>query len=123
MILITRLAQLAALASVLALGACKPAIEAPRAGVANAASISDAPDDYREVSPGKPGGTLRLSTSSDTTTLDVHSISHGNTQWLGRILFDCLVYQDEHGNISPWLPSPGTSRLTAKPTPSTCATT
>lgn len=103
MILITRLAQLAALASMLALGACKPAIEAPRAGGANAASISDAPDDYREVSPGKPGGTLRLSTSSDTTTLDVHSISHGNTQWLGRILFDCLVYQDEHGNISPWL--------------------
>lgn len=103
MILITRLAQLTALASVLALGACKPANEAPRAGVANAGSISDAPDDYREVSPGKPGGTLRLSTSSDTTTLDVHSISHGNTQWLGRILFDCLVYQDEHGNISPWL--------------------
>lgn len=103
MILITRLAQLTALASVLVLGACKPANEAPRAGVANAASISDAPDDYREVSPGKPGGTLRLSTSSDTTTLDVHSISHGNTQWLGRILFDCLVYQDEHGNISPWL--------------------
>jgi len=46
---------------------------------------------------------LRVTTALDTTTLDVHSISHGNVQWLGRILFDCLLYQDEQGNISPWL--------------------
>ena len=102
MTLITRLARLAAVACVMVLGACKPASEAPRANVASADSASHA-DDYRETSPGKPGGTLRVSTSSDSTTLDVHSISHGNTQWLGRILFDCLVYQDENGNISPWL--------------------
>lgn len=102
MTLITRLARLAAVACVMVLGACKPASEAPRASVASADSASHA-DDYRETSPGKPGGTLRVSTSSDSTTLDVHSISHGNTQWLGRILFDCLVYQDENGNISPWL--------------------
>jgi len=46
---------------------------------------------------------LRASTSSDTGTFDIHSISNGNVQWLGRILFDCLLYQDEPGNISPWL--------------------
>lgn len=103
MTLITRLVRLALFASVLLLGACKPANEAPHASVANVHSNSDAPDDYRELSPGKSGGTLRVSTSSDTTTLDLHSISHGNTQWLGRILFDCLVYQDEQGTITPWL--------------------
>ena len=109
MTLITRLARLAVLASVVALGACKPASEAPRNsassadGVLRDGSLSYAPEDYREAAPGKPGGTLRISTASDTTTLDVHSISHGNVQWLGRILFDCLLYQDEQGNISPWL--------------------
>ncbi|OUM27359.1 ABC transporter substrate-binding protein [Pseudomonas sp. 1239] len=109
MTLITRLARLAVLASVVALGACKPASEAPRNSVSSAdgvlrdGSLSYAAEDYREAAPGKPGGTLRISTASDTTTLDVHSISHGNVQWLGRILFDCLLYQDDQGNISPWL--------------------
>ena len=109
MTLITRLARLAVLGSVMALGACKPASEAPRAGVSSIdgvlrdGSVSYAADDFHEASPGKPGGTLRVTTALDTTTLDVHSISHGNVQWLGRILFDCLLYQDEQGNISPWL--------------------
>ncbi len=103
MTLIPRFARLALIVCAVLLGACKPASEAPRAMVANAQASASHPDDYRETSPGKPGGTLRLSTSSDTTTLDLHSISHGNTQWLGRILFDCLVYQDEQGNITPWL--------------------
>ena len=102
MTLTTKLARVAAVACVMVLGACKPASEAPRANVTGAGSASHA-EDYRETRPGKPGGTLRVSTASDSTTLDVHSISHGNTQWLGRILFDCLVYQDENGNISPWL--------------------
>ncbi|NER66185.1 ABC transporter substrate-binding protein [Pseudomonas sp. MAFF212427] len=109
MTLITRLARLAVLASVMALGACKPAGELPHAsrstldGVLRDGSVSYAAEDFREASPGKPGGTLRVTTALDTTTLDVHSISHGNVQWLGRILFDCLLYQDEQGNISPWL--------------------
>ena len=98
MTLTTRLARLALIAGIGLLGACKPASEAPRATVVNPDASASQPADYRESSPGKPGGTLRLSTSSDTTTLDLHSISHGNTQWLGRILFDCLVYQDEQGN-------------------------
>lgn len=109
MTLITRLARLAVLGSVMALGACKPAGELPHAsrstldGVLRDGSVSYAAEDFREASPGKPGGTLRVTTALDTTTLDVHSISHGNVQWLGRILFDCLLYQDEQGNISPWL--------------------
>ncbi|MBV6286120.1 ABC transporter substrate-binding protein [Pseudomonas aegrilactucae] len=109
MTLITRLARLAVLGSVMALGACKPADELPHAsrstldGVLRDGSVSYAAEDFREASPGKPGGTLRVTTALDTTTLDVHSISHGNVQWLGRILFDCLLYQDEQGNISPWL--------------------
>ena len=84
MTLTTRLARLALIAGIGLLGACKPASEAPRATVVNPDASASQPADYRESSPGKPGGTLRLSTSSDTTTLDLHSISHGNTQWLGR---------------------------------------
>lgn len=109
MSVITRLASLTVLGALLALAACKPAgSQAPGQGSAIDGTLSNgtlsyAAQDYFEHAPGKSGGTLRVSTASDTTTLDVHSISHGNVQWLGRILFDCLLYQDEQGNISPWL--------------------
>lgn len=46
---------------------------------------------------------MRVSAASDAGSFDVHALSNGNIQWMGRILFDCLVYQDEQGNISPWL--------------------
>lgn len=59
--------------------------------------------DYREQAPGKPGGTLRIATGTDTGTLDIHALSHANVQWLGRLLFDNLVYLDDKGNITPWL--------------------
>lgn len=72
-------------------------------GVLNGDLISYPASDYHETQPGKRGGTLRVSTATDTGTLDVHAISHGNVQWLGRILYDGLVYQDEQGNVSPWL--------------------
>lgn len=44
-----------------------------------------------------------MSAAADAGSFDVHALSNGNIQWMGRILFDCLVYQDEQGNISPWL--------------------
>ncbi|PJY96620.1 ABC transporter substrate-binding protein [Pseudomonas donghuensis] len=106
---IARLGAPAVLGALLALGACKPVEQSPGQGSSGIdgtlhnGTLSYAAQDYYEAAPGKPGGTLRVSTASDTTTLDVHSISHGNVQWLGRILFDCLLYQDEQGNISPWL--------------------
>ncbi|MDR2677811.1 MAG: ABC transporter substrate-binding protein [Zoogloeaceae bacterium] len=59
--------------------------------------------DFHESEAGKPGGFLRASTGSDTNSLNVHAISHGSVQWLGRFLFDTLIYQDEAGNPSPWL--------------------
>ncbi|HEX6566587.1 MAG TPA: ABC transporter substrate-binding protein [Chthoniobacterales bacterium] len=59
--------------------------------------------DYSEQSGGTPGGTLKVSVASDTGNLDLHSISHTNAEWLGRILYDNLVYLDEQGEISPWL--------------------
>lgn len=58
---------------------------------------------YRETAPGRPGGTIRVSAASDTGTLDLHAISHGNAQWLGRLIFDNLVYLDGEGRPSPWL--------------------
>jgi peptide/nickel transport system substrate-binding protein len=59
--------------------------------------------DYSEQSEGTPGGTLKVSVASDTGSLDLHSISHTNAEWLARILYDNLVYLDEEGKISPWL--------------------
>jgi peptide/nickel transport system substrate-binding protein len=94
------------------LSACSPAADAPASPVAQAPStdgivngdlISYPASDYHEKEPGKRGGTLRVTTAADTGTFDVHSISHGNVQWLGRVLYDCLVYQDEEGRVSPWL--------------------
>src|SRR5690606_15734392 len=32
-----------------------------------------------------------------------HAITHTNAQWLGRLLFDNLVYLDEQGRPAPWL--------------------
>jgi ABC-type dipeptide/oligopeptide/nickel transport system ATPase subunit len=58
--------------------------------------------DYSEQSEGTPGGTLKVSVAADTGNLDLHSISHTNSEWFGRILYDNLVYLDERGEISPW---------------------
>ena len=59
--------------------------------------------DYIEQAPGKSGGVLKVSVASDTGTLDLHAISHTNAQWLGRVIYDNLVYLDASGEISPWL--------------------
>ena len=59
--------------------------------------------DYYEQAPGKPGGTLKVSVALDTGSLDMHAISHTNAQWLGRLLYDNLVYLDDKGEITPWL--------------------
>jgi peptide/nickel transport system substrate-binding protein len=48
--------------------------------------------DYSEQSEGTPGGTLKVSVASDTGSLDLHSISHTNAEWLGRVLYDNAVY-------------------------------
>lgn len=59
--------------------------------------------DYRSAGGGKRGGTIRLAATTDTGTLDIHALSHGNVQWLGRLIFDNLVYLDPTGAITPWL--------------------
>jgi len=59
--------------------------------------------DYYETQAGQPGGTLRVSVQSDTGSLDLHAISHTNAQWLGRLIYDNLVYLDDKGQITPWL--------------------
>jgi peptide/nickel transport system substrate-binding protein len=92
----------------MAMTACSPATSpeqgAPHAdGTVNNGVISYPASDFHEQSPGRRGGTLRVSAASDAGSFDIHALSNGNIQWMGRILFDCLVYQDEQGNISPWL--------------------
>lgn len=88
--------------------ACSPAAP-PRQdtstadGVVTNGVVSYLASDFHESSPGRSGGTLRVSAALDAGSFDVHALSHGNIQWMGRILYDCLVYQDEQGNISPWL--------------------
>ncbi len=111
--LLNALLRISLLAGACILGACSSGDSETKAGqnkvdAASSAIVRDgllsyAPEDYYQKGEGKPGGTLRATVAADTTTFDVHSISHGNVQWLGRILYDGLVYQDEQGNISPWL--------------------
>jgi len=57
--------------------------------------------EYVERAPGKPGGTLRISTPADTPTIDPHVALGGH--WQGQLLFDSLVYLDDKGGITPWL--------------------
>ena len=59
--------------------------------------------DFIETAPGRSGGTLRVSTAADTGTLDLQVISNTNGKWLGRLIFDNLVYLDDKGDITPWL--------------------
>jgi peptide/nickel transport system substrate-binding protein len=72
------------------------------AGPAPASAIYPA-SDYFEQAPGRRGGTLRVSVALDTGSLDLHALSHTNTQWLGRLIHDNLVYLDEQGRVTPWL--------------------
>ncbi|WP_325343546.1 ABC transporter substrate-binding protein [Xylophilus sp.] len=59
--------------------------------------------DFHARGEGRPGGVLRVSAASDIHTFDFHAVSHSNAPWLSRIIYDSLVYQDENGDISPWL--------------------
>jgi peptide/nickel transport system substrate-binding protein len=59
--------------------------------------------DYAAQAPGHPGGTLHLSTSTETTVLDPHGASATYVQWFGRLVFDNLVYLDAAGVAQPWL--------------------
>lgn len=67
--------------------------------------LSYSADDFVAKQVGRTGGVLRATSALDTNTLNIHSIAHGNVQWLGRLLFDGLVYQDADGNATPWLAS------------------
>lgn len=70
---------------------------------ASSAANSYPSTDYYETAAGAPGGVLRISASADTGTLDLHAISHTNAQWLGRLIYDNLVYLDDKGQPTPWL--------------------
>ena len=91
-----------------ALTACSPP-SSPQPGAQHADGtmsngvVTYAATDFHEPATGRNGGTLKVSAASDAGSFDIHALSNGNIQWLGRILIDCLVYQDEAGNISPWL--------------------
>lgn len=91
----------AALLVSLSLGACTRAPARPEDALST--PIAYPASDYQEQERGKPGGTLRLTTTNDNGTLDVQVLADTSTKWLGRILFDSLVYLDHEGQPSPWL--------------------
>ena len=101
---------LAVLALLLA-GGCKPAGEegagpaAPKPADTAASSpiVYPATDFYEQGGKGVPGGTLRVSMAADIGTFDLHATSSGVAQWLGRLIYDNLVYLDDKGNATPWL--------------------
>ncbi|WP_286915061.1 MULTISPECIES: ABC transporter substrate-binding protein [unclassified Pseudomonas] len=98
------------LASALLMAACSPATPPETASTLKGEAVSEVngimrypASDFVEQRVGERGGTLRVSAASDAGTFDIHAQSNGNMQWLGRILFDCLVYQAEDGTLTPWL--------------------
>jgi peptide/nickel transport system substrate-binding protein len=98
--------KLAALALVGLLAACGE----PRSVGGHQASVagerlSYPATDYYQNPADKPrdGGELRAAATRDAGTLDLHAIAHGNAQWLGRLIYDNLVYLDDKGAITPWL--------------------
>ena len=98
------------LGSALFIAACSPATPPQTPGTLKGESVTEVSgvmrypaSDFVEQRVGERGGTLRVSASSDAGSFDIHAQSNGNMQWLGRILFDCLVYQAEDGTLTPWL--------------------
>jgi peptide/nickel transport system substrate-binding protein len=101
------------MAAMLTLSGCHESSAAADAGqhAANTANAGAAPaeplvypvSDYVETGRGVRGGTLRVSVATDTGSLEFHSLSDANAEWLGRILYDNLVYLDNDGKITPWL--------------------
>ena len=98
------------LGSALFIAACSPATPPQTPGTLKGESVTEVSgvmrypaSDFVEQRLGERGGTLRVSASSDAGSFDIHAQSNGNMQWLGRILFDCLVYQAEDGTLTPWL--------------------
>lgn len=98
-------AALAVLLGGALLAGCDPkGSAASGAGRSATADLGVSPaSDYREAAPGRAGGTLRVSAAVDTASLDFHAIADTNAQWLGRMIYDNLVYLDAAGNITPWL--------------------
>ncbi|MHC8381015.1 ABC transporter substrate-binding protein [Pseudomonas sp. LB3P14] len=87
-----------------ALAGCSPADQQQKAADLDSSQpVSYPAADYREQSVGEAGGVLRVTAAIDMGSLDVHLITGTNPKWLGRMLFDNLVYLDEKGNATPWL--------------------
>ena len=96
----------ASILAALALASCGPGSGSRSAAGGTAGErLSYPATDYFQNSADKPrdGGELKLAASTDATSLDLHAISHGNAQWLGRLIYDNLVYLDDKGAITPWL--------------------
>jgi peptide/nickel transport system substrate-binding protein len=92
------------LLGVMALAGCSPADPQQKAAELDSSQpVSYPAADYREQSVGEAGGVLRVTAAIDMGSLDVHLITGTNPKWLGRMLFDNLVYLDEQGNATPWL--------------------
>lgn len=80
-----------------------PAAAAVTSEINEAGRVSYPPGDYVQQSAGRPGGTIRISTQTDTAILDPHGVSNVYIQWFGRMVFDNLVYRDAAGVPQPWL--------------------
>ena len=59
--------------------------------------------DYQEQSRGVPGGVLRVTAAVDPASLDFQVGAQTPAKWLGRLIYDNLVYLDDKGAITPWL--------------------
>jgi peptide/nickel transport system substrate-binding protein len=101
--------QIGALFSALLLAGCAPSekVETTVRSTVSSATIDPIlaypASDYQEAASGRDGGTLRISTPIDNGTLDLNLLADTSTKWIGRLIFDNLVYLDHEGNVTPWL--------------------
>ena len=87
----------------LSLAACDGGSTPPKPLAATEPFVPYPASDYQQEAPGQAGGTLRVSTAIDTGTLDFQTIAGTTPKWLGRLIFDNLVYLDDKGQPTPWL--------------------
>lgn len=92
----------------LLLSGCSRSVSSEKESFSRSGSASDSGlpypvSDYQEQSSGRDGGTLRVSTPVDNGSLDLNLLADTSTKWMGRLIFDNLVYLDHEGNPTPWL--------------------
>lgn len=90
------------LSALFLLAGCSPAEKPATSSTTSAPAADTSYDlDFVEQSPGRPGGTLRVSLAADPLNLDNHVTFYGHN--FGRLIADYLIYLNDKGEPTPYL--------------------